>query len=509
MEDHRTVTRLMTENCFMCSIDLQDAYFLISIHSDFRKYLRFEFDGTLYEYNCLPFGLNIAPLVFTKLMKPVLNSLRSQGFRSVAYLDDILLLGPTSNDCLTNVRASLDLFLSLGFLPNYNKCKLVPSQTIEYLGFLFDSRDMSISPAPAKAQNILQLVKAFSQLKHCSIRQFAMLLGKLTSVCPGVRYGWLYTKLLERQKFLALRHSNQNFNAKMSLPEHLSSDFSWWIQRLPTAKNYIRSENYALEIFSDASNTGWGISCANGNTGGSWTVEEQQHHINYRELQAVFFGLKCFAAKLSNCNILCRVDNTTAMAYINKMGSVQFPKLNALARDIWQWCEQRNLFLYASYIKSLENREADRESRSLAKETEWSLSKPAFDQITKRLGIPEIDLFASRNNAKCNRFVSWRRDPESVAVDAFTLNWHKLRFYAFPPFSMIFRVLNKIIADKARGMLVVPLWPSQPWYPVFLSLLEDIPITLQPSKTLLSFNRTPHPLWKKITLVAGTVSWKH
>lgn len=125
-----------------------------------------------------------------------------------------------------------------------------------------------------------------------------MLLGKLTAVCPGVRYGWLYTKLFERQKFLALRNSNQNLNAKMSLPEHLSSDFSWWIRRLPTAKNFIWSENFALEIFSDASNTGWGISCSEGRTGGgSWSVKEQQHHINYLELQAVFFWAEMFCSQ--------------------------------------------------------------------------------------------------------------------------------------------------------------------------------------------------------------------
>ncbi|KAJ8966835.1 hypothetical protein NQ314_003278, partial [Rhamnusium bicolor] len=123
------------------------------------------------------------------------------------------------------------------------------------------------------------------------------------------------------------------------------------------------------EIFSDASETGWGICCSGKKSQGFWSEIEKQHHINYLVLLVVFFGLKCFAANLLQCNILCHVDNTTALAYINKMGSVQYPKLNSLSRTIWQWCEKRNIFLYASYIKSSNNNEADADSRSLAMET--------------------------------------------------------------------------------------------------------------------------------------------
>lgn len=57
------------------------------------------------------------------------------------------------------------------------------------------------------------------------------------------------------------------------------------------------------------------------------------------------------------------------------------------------------------------------------------------------------------------------RDPDAYKVDAFTLNWSTLNFYAFPPFSVVSRMLQKIIDDKAEGIVVVPFWISQPWYP--------------------------------------------
>jgi len=45
--------------------------------------------------------------------------------------------------------------------------------------------------------------------------------------------------------------------------------------------------------------------------------------INYLELLSAFFALKCFAENLRDCDVLLRIDNTTAIAYINKMGGIQ------------------------------------------------------------------------------------------------------------------------------------------------------------------------------------------
>ena len=54
-----------------------------------------------------------------------------------------------------------------------------------------------------------------------------------------------------------------------------------------------------------------------------------------------------------------------------------------------------------------------------------------------------IDLFASRLNAQIPRYVSWRPEPQCVAVDAFSIQWGNEVFYAFPPFALIPRVLQK------------------------------------------------------------------
>lgn len=212
---------------------------------------------------------------------------------------------------------------------------------------------------------------------------------------------------------------------------------------------------------------------------------------------------------MRNEQILLRIDNTTAIAYINRLGGIQIEKLSKMAREIWRWCECRNLWISASYINTKLNFEADAESRQLKPETEFELAPNVYNKIIRVFGEPEIDLFASRINNKCRKYVSWRRDPGAWAVDAFTIDWSSLYFYAFPPFSIISKVLQKIKREKAKGILVVPCWPAQPWYPVFMKMLVDKPVIFNPNQNLIAyFDREPHPMWNRLTLVAGVCSGK-
>ncbi|KAB0790104.1 hypothetical protein PPYR_15571, partial [Photinus pyralis] len=202
-------------------------------------------------------------------------------------------------------------------------------------------------------------------------------------------------------------------------------------------------------------------------------------------LMAVFNGISAFTPHLRNLNILIRPDNTTGISCINRMGSVSHTRLNMISRQIWDWCEERNLWISAAYVSSKENWKADAESRALLPETEWSLHQSEFEFIVSIFGNPEIDLFASKENKKCKRYISWKRNSSAEAVDAFTVPWKECFFYAFPPFSLILRTLRKIIEEEATGIVVVPFWKSQPWYPLFCKLSIDKIIHLGPNDNLL------------------------
>lgn len=509
LEDWRMVVQLMLPNVFMATLDIEDAYLLVKIHPSFRKYLCFKWRNQIFWFLALPFGLSTAPFIFTKIMRAPIAFLREENYQSVVYLDDCLLLGFSELECRKNLQAHINLLTALGFIINFQKSELEPSTERKYLGFIFNSEKQTIAIPGTRRQKLYSLVSKIAKKSACTIRDFASMIGSLNSICPAVRYGLLYTKKFEREKYLALLAAGGAYGAKMVLDAALKEDFNWWLGVLSdnSQANVIRTECYACEIFSDASLTGWGASCGDKRARGWWSDEERILHINALEIKAAYNALRCFASGLRDCEILLRIDNTTAIAYVNRFGSVQFPRLSELARDIWQWCEDRHIFVFASYIASAENIYADAESRRVDTDTEWSLSDEAFNEITREWGPFEVDLFASALNAKCNIYVSWLPDPGSWLVDAFTLSWSDLFFYCFPPFILIPRILRKIIDDRAEGVIVVPRWPSQPWFPLFKQMLISSPIIFKPSETLLSAPlRDRHPAYKTLFLVAGRLS---
>ena len=115
MESLQSAAQLLKKDYWMAVLDLKDAYYSVPINLQHRKYLRFEFNGTLYEFNCLPNGLASAPRVFTKLMKPVYATLRSKGYLIVGYIDDILLLAETPEQLAQVVADTVSLLRALGF----------------------------------------------------------------------------------------------------------------------------------------------------------------------------------------------------------------------------------------------------------------------------------------------------------------------------------------------------------------------------------------------------------
>ena len=162
------------------------------------------------------------------------------------------------------------------------------------------------------------------------------------------------------------------------------------------------------------------------------------------------------------------------------------------------------------HILGTENIEADRQSRIFYEHT-WPLRDTRFNQIYKKFFTPTIDLFASRLNHKVDSYVSWDPHPGALAADAFNQNWANKLFYAFPPFSLITRVLQKVREDGAEGIVVVPLWPTKPWYPVVMTTLVRKPShgQLPKSRHLLYLKHQiemRHPLHTKLQLLVCHLS---
>jgi hypothetical protein len=119
-------------------------------------------------------------------------------------------------------------------------------------------------------------------------------------------------------------------------------------------------------------------------------------HINALECMAGFFVIQSFCKSIKQTQVQLRMDNTTAVAYINNMGGSQSRVCNQIAKDTWEWCLQRGIWLSACHIPGKLNTIADAKSHIFDDLTEWSLDVAIFDRIVSTWGIPAVDLFASR-----------------------------------------------------------------------------------------------------------------
>ena len=122
--------------------------------------------------------------------------------------------------------------------------------------------------------------------------------------------------------------------------------------------------------------------------GGPW---EQELHISCLEMLATFLALKCFLRKERSIHILLKMDNTSAVAYINKKGGTVSPALNHLNKEFWLWCMEREITAFGW------NPELHCGCRINNNERQVRLDAlPKHFPHNYILGPLEVDLFASR-----------------------------------------------------------------------------------------------------------------
>jgi len=213
MESIQNVIDSIEEGSFMASVDLKDAFFSIPINIEHQKYLKFRHRGILYKFISMPNGYGPAMRVFTKVLKVPFSFLRKNKNISVVYVDDTYLQGHSFLECERNVWDTVNTLRLLGFTIHFEKSSLVPKQEIEFLGFVFNSINMTIFLSDTKKGNILKLISSiFNKVKY-TIRDIASLLGTFTSTFPGVPYGQLHYRHIERDKILALKE-NKGFTIR-------------------------------------------------------------------------------------------------------------------------------------------------------------------------------------------------------------------------------------------------------------------------------------------------------
>ena len=188
---------LLRKGDYLIKIDLKDAFPLSQEH---QKFIRFLWEETLYEFTCLPFGLAIAPRVFTKVLKPAVAWLRQLGIRLIIYLDDILILAPSKELAELHAATVIYLLENLGFMINHEKSTLIPATEMEFLGFLVNSVTLTLSFPRDKIRKVRKECQEVMDSPQITIRQLTKLLGLLSSTIQAVFPAPLHFRHLQEVK---------------------------------------------------------------------------------------------------------------------------------------------------------------------------------------------------------------------------------------------------------------------------------------------------------------------
>ena len=486
METPESIRTSLIPGEWVSSIDLSDAYLHIPIHPNSRKYLSFCYKSQVFQFTSLPFGLATAPQVFTMIVKEVKLMALSRGLRLHQYLDDWLIRSQSQEEAQVNTQAVVDLTQSLGWIINQEKSELKPTQVFSFVGYEYHLDSALVKSTQEKWLKLQDLILRLKSKHVLTARCLMSLIGLLASTENMVPEGRLHMRPFQFHLKEHWRYP-QSLDSLLPWTEAIAAHLDWWQNPSNVMKGAdLHPKDHSIQLFTDASNEGWGAHLDQNSTKGLWSDWEKRLHINVLELKAVSLALRNFKDQCQNQTVLVATDNSTVVAYINKQGGTHSAEMCALLWKIMTWCHHYHITLKARHIPGCLNVMADLLSRSnQVQSTEWSLHPQVFKQICQKWFTPHVDLFATHLNHKLPLYVSPVPDPKAWDIDALNIKWTSLTAYAYPPTALLHRVIQKIRQCYCLIIVVAPGWPGMPWFWDLVQLSTEIPLQLPVSTTLL------------------------
>ena len=204
-------------------------------------------------------------------------------------------------------------------------------------------------------------------------------------------------------------------------------------------------------IQTDVSTKGSRTYCRGVSAGRKWSKEEKHFYINVLKLLALKFANLTFTKNLSDLTIHVQVDNEVTLAYLLKMGGARNQQILKISKSILNYLLSHQITITAEYLPNKLNVSADWESKNVTDSSNWKLYQKDSLKITRLLETPTVDLFVSRMCHHLPQYMAWMVDINSFATDAMQQEWSTMFVFAFPAFSLIGQVLNKILQKKYRN----------------------------------------------------------
>ena len=469
-ESVNTARDSLFPNDSLVQFDFRAAYHHIRMWLGHVGWLGFWWQGSYYVFLALPFGLCSAPYAFTKVARVLVRFFRSKGVRLTLMLDDgLIALAPGQGALVPWVRQVI--FDSGFFLVAEDKSCWVPSLRSEgFLGYTIDVSGGVLGITEKRRAKVKVALSSIDLHQPVLRRVLASLVGRITSM--SLVLGSIVRMMTRACYKLTGGDGRYRWDECVEWSAEAQEEVVFWrgfeasgrfASLVPLWAEYKVAD---LIVSSDASDTGVGAVCGHEHLALPLPLVARGTSSSCRELHAVLLALQVFGERfLRGKRVEWRMDSQAAASILISGSRVQ--ECHEVARAVCELVVAFNVVLVPVWVPREDNTVAD----ELSNFTDWGdyiLSDATFERVCVALSLsPDVDLFAALDNWKCDVYFTRFASPGSAGANAFLFAWERFAcVYAFPPIPLLSLLLRRLLESRTRAVVVLPVWPSQPWWPL-------------------------------------------
>ena len=376
------------------------------------------------------------------------------------------------------------------------------SKTIEYLGFLINTADMTVHLSEDKLESLkatVQEILSFGK-RFMPAKLLASALGRMVAAEPALgSFSLIHARLAYADLEAAI--TDNGWKTNLVLTEEAASSLRGFLKDLSryngapikstrtrvsvlsligqpsdfiTEKvipNHVREKDVKLWC-SDASAV---AVCAYSVEDskelyfiGKLTPTEMTLSSGHRELLAV---KKCLTTQFTSkgpwkapVTVYWMTDSANLVSFLTRGSSKEAIQRDVL--EVLRTCRNLKCNLVPIHLRREDPRIQVADAGSKAPDSDdWSIDDTTFSYLSQKYGPFSVDLFADESNHRTPKFYSDFASPSSSGVNAFAHSWSNEDCFACPPVNLVIQTIKKIAQEPSQGILVIPKWSTARFWP--------------------------------------------
>ena len=403
--------------------DLEKAYYKIPMSEEARAYMAFEWGGKYYLSMVMLFGMCQAPLYFTRVCKELAAFFGALKVPNLHYIDD--WYWPVKEGSIPDMSSYvLKFFTRLGW--SFNE-KGEEGVLVRLLGFVVDLVGRKFVVPKEKREATLTLLnehRLAARAGEVEVKPLQRLMGQVISMTLAIPS----VKVWCRELFSQVSRATDQHTLRMVLSEKALEE----LMELSVLLTFSEGSPFIhpasdIEVWVDSGEAGWGAHTSTGVQARDWFDSFWiGKSSTARELKGLLMAIKAMSTHLKGKVVKLNMDSMCAVRNIIKGGG-PVSELRELIKELWHLCKSLTIQLVPNWLRRCEQGMvvADRLSKTA---TSWELTQAFRTATEEKLGMDVI----------------------------------------FPDVADAKATLMRAIATGWRGALVLPVWRSQPWWPMVM-----------------------------------------